>query len=604
MCLLANFTTEHRVNASTLPAGRQLIVDAAGVDAPASWWWVEGSMHTFDVSTPQTDSIAQPKPTTRYQFVSWSDGGAQRHSIVVTAPVSLTATFTVEHLVDLLSSQAGTDVIVDGMRYATPASVWWYSGTSHDVEAVSSQVVGDIRFVFVSWSNGGARNQSLSGDASWSLTATYAIEYNVTIDTDPSGLRVLVDGADLPSPASFWWPPADVHTIGGISPQAAGDTRWSFLSWSDSGAISHPITISGPGRLVARFQAEYLVTFDTNPPGLPVDVDGVSAATPRSYWWKTGETHAIGAQSLVTEGAARHLFSEWSDGGDRAHGLEVAGAGHFVASFSTEYQIRLLTDPLAFLLLTVDGANLTAPAAVWWASGSVHRVVALSPQGAGATRHAFRAWADSSDPQDRMFTVASAANLTAHFDLQHRVSLVTSPPGLLVIVDGEPLRTPGTVWWNVSTNHTLEVQAEQSLDGNRYRFDSWSQSGPASQTFTAREPVELRATFTPVGGSGDSGGLLALAPFALIVAAAGAAVAAVVLRRRKSQARASAEAAEPPADSDLVTMLASVPSGLPPASAAEAGPVGEAPVPCPQCGSPVAIGASPCPQCGLDLVWD
>jgi len=595
--LTANFNTEHRASVATVPAGRQVVVDGVGVAAPWFWWWAEGSNHTFDVQSPQAVS------TTRYQFVSWSDGGPQRHSTVVTAPFSLTATFAVEHLAELVTSPSGLEVLVDGVRYPTPASLWWLEGSLHDVEAPSPQPSGDLRYVFANWSNGGASNQSLAGASPFRLTASYSTEYNVTFDTVPAGLLVLVDGVAAASPATFWWAAGAFHTIGADSPQVDGDIRWSFLAWSDSGARSHQVTVGAPRQFSATFQAEYLVTFDTDPPGLPLEIDGSAAPAPRSFWWRIGESHQLGAQATVADGGARHLFSAWSDDGDRVHTVVVAGAGRFVATFTTEYQLRISTDPEAFLRLTVDGVNVTAPTTVWWASGSVHRVAAPSPQGTGNSRHVFRGWANETAPQDRTFTTTAAANLTALFDLEFLVNVATTPAGLSVTVDGVPTLAPAALWWKANTTHTLDLEAEQTLGGARYRFDAWSQGGLRAQSFTAGAPIDLRASFVPAASGSDSGGFGAMIPIVLVVAAAGAGLALVLVRRRRSAAPGSED--EAAASAAALHALTDGSAGAPAAAAgAETTvPADAETVPCPQCEYPIGVGVTPCPNCGLDLLW-
>jgi glucose/arabinose dehydrogenase len=72
----------------TGPAGLQLTVGSSNAAAP----------FTRTVITGSTNSVSAPSPQTlggqTYQFVSWSDGGAQTHSVVAGAAATYTATFT------------------------------------------------------------------------------------------------------------------------------------------------------------------------------------------------------------------------------------------------------------------------------------------------------------------------------------------------------------------------------------------------------------------------------------------------------------------------------------------------------------------------------
>lgn len=80
------------------PSGRQLIVDGTTLTAPASFQWAPGSAHT--VSAPHATL-----GSTRYLFRTWSDGGAQTHTVTVpTSSLTLTANFQKQHIVTVASS--------------------------------------------------------------------------------------------------------------------------------------------------------------------------------------------------------------------------------------------------------------------------------------------------------------------------------------------------------------------------------------------------------------------------------------------------------------------------------------------------------------------
>jgi len=57
--------------------GGQITVDGQTYTAPQTFSWVIGSSHTIGTPSPQ---IVSPKE--RYLFQSWSDGGAQTHTVV------------------------------------------------------------------------------------------------------------------------------------------------------------------------------------------------------------------------------------------------------------------------------------------------------------------------------------------------------------------------------------------------------------------------------------------------------------------------------------------------------------------------------------------
>jgi hypothetical protein len=64
----------------------------------------------------------------------------------------------------------------------------------------------------------------------------------VTLDTVRSGLQVTLDGQPHTAPYSVLSVEGITRTIGTSSPQTLTSTPWTFVSWSDAGAVSHTIT--------------------------------------------------------------------------------------------------------------------------------------------------------------------------------------------------------------------------------------------------------------------------------------------------------------------------------------------------------------------------
>ena len=71
----------------TNPTGLQLAVGSTSQATPFTRTVILGSTNTISGTTPQTLN------GTTYTFVSWSDGGAQSHNIVASAPATYTATY-------------------------------------------------------------------------------------------------------------------------------------------------------------------------------------------------------------------------------------------------------------------------------------------------------------------------------------------------------------------------------------------------------------------------------------------------------------------------------------------------------------------------------
>ncbi len=65
------------------------------------------------------------------------------------------------------------------------------------------------------------------------------------------------------------------------------------------------------------------------------------------------------------------------------------------------------------------------------------------------------------------------------------MSLTTSPPGLQLTLDGQPLTTPAAITNVVGFSRTLGVVTPQAQNGTNYQFVSWSDDGSAIHTINA-----------------------------------------------------------------------------------------------------------------------
>ncbi len=110
-------------------------------------------------------------------------------------------------------------------------------------------------------------NGAASIGGGWCLNITPAT-VQITITTSPANLLVSADGGTpVAAPLVENWIPGSSHTIATTSPQAAGPgTQYAFSSWSDSGAISHSITVpSTATTYTASFNTQYQLTTAANP---------------------------------------------------------------------------------------------------------------------------------------------------------------------------------------------------------------------------------------------------------------------------------------------------------------------------------------------------
>jgi uncharacterized protein (TIGR03437 family) len=91
----------------------------------------------------------------------------------------------------------------------------------------------------------------------------------ITLNTVPAGLRILVDGISYTGGQTLALSDGSTHTISVATPQAGiPGTQNVFANWSDGGAVSHTITVTGAAATyTATFTTQYQLTLAVTPTG-------------------------------------------------------------------------------------------------------------------------------------------------------------------------------------------------------------------------------------------------------------------------------------------------------------------------------------------------
>jgi len=480
--------TDYRVTISTNPSSLDLLVDGIDRLSPASFWWAADSLHEISTYSPQGVGA------TRYVFASWSDGGAQTHSVKADGPKTIRADFGIEYIVVVTTFPAGRSLIVDGVSVPTPQTYWWPPGSTHSLDVSSPQEVGDTRFVFDSWSDGGAMNHSVVVTAPATHTASFVTEFRMTVATAPSGLQIIADGVIATAPQSYWWSSGSNHTLDVPSPQGTGSTRMGFRAWSDSGPRSRTVVVSGPASFTALFELVHLVMITSSPGNMLILVDGLVVTTPQTYWWADGSNHSLDVPSPQGIGDTRFVFSSWSDGGAQNRTIRVVGPADYSASLGTEHRTTLSTSPPA-LRVSVDGVPQDSPYAIWCLEGSTRTLDVPSPQEAASVRYRFASWSDGGAQAHVIVCDAPRSHVATFAASDYWIVVTTLPLGLEVVVDGVTSLAPASFWCVRSSVHTLDVASPQGSGAVRQLFSSWSDGGPRSHPVTCDAPMTHIATF-------------------------------------------------------------------------------------------------------------
>jgi hypothetical protein len=102
------------------------------------------------------------------------------------------------------------------------------------------------------------------------ITATSPVTVNntfqVTVGTSPAGLAFTVDGTPYTSTQTFTWTVGAKHTLTAATQNLSAGIQDTFVSWSDGGSATHPVTASGrTTSYTATFSTAYQLTTAASP---------------------------------------------------------------------------------------------------------------------------------------------------------------------------------------------------------------------------------------------------------------------------------------------------------------------------------------------------
>ncbi|MEM4217584.1 MAG: hypothetical protein QXZ09_06145 [Candidatus Methanomethylicaceae archaeon] len=113
----------------------------------------------------------------------------------------------------------------------------------------------------------------------------------ITVQSDPSGRTITVNGVNYTAPYSFTCTPGSSFTVGAPSPQPGGaGTQYVFNYWSDGKAQNHNIDCpSSNATYTAYFITQYSLTTSANPSA------GGSVSPSGTNWYNSGTTVQVQA---------------------------------------------------------------------------------------------------------------------------------------------------------------------------------------------------------------------------------------------------------------------------------------------------------------------
>lgn len=435
--------------------GTEVIVDGQAHEAPYSTYWEIGSQHQISAPSPQAFG------SKRYIFQSWSDQGAQTHTVSVSQPSTFTARYGIQYYLSVISN------------HGNPQGTGWYNAGTTANFSIESSIIenNNTKYSFVSWS--GTGNGSYSGvlreanvimNAPITETANWSTEYYVNI--------ISTQGNPF---GTGWYQPGAVVNFGVDSTTIIrSDAHYQFLSWAGTGNGSYTgtnarssVTVSGPITEQARWDAEYLVVTGSKPEGI--------LTVPGAGWYKQNQQFTtIKAPDSLTFNQQVYTFKGWKANNNNISGnpstILIDEPKNIIADYSSDITVVVTTTVGQGTKVIVDGTEKNAPYSAVWVAGSRHNIGVVNIQnGTPGIRYLFRQWNHGGNQTQE---VAPTTNTTyvAELETQYYLDVKTEPTGIVNPV--------GSGWYPAMKVVKLDSLPQNKLSGQfSYRFIKWQLDG-------------------------------------------------------------------------------------------------------------------------------
>ncbi|MBD3287266.1 hypothetical protein GF337_00545, partial [candidate division KSB1 bacterium] len=345
---------------TNFPEVTELLVDGEFHKSPYSAIWIKGSTHQIGVEEFQDISTG-----VRCAFDSWGDGGDRIHTISVVSDTSITVTLKEQFFVDVQS------------EWGNPIGEAWYEKGDTARIGVDSLIINEnqSKRLFLNWTGEG--NGAYSGtQANTTVIVNEAITEVASWQNEfflSTQVNIQDGGTVTPSPPGSWYKEDSLAEI-----SAAGSQDFTFAGWSgDLIGTENPATIrmDSVKSVTANFAKRVDITFQTEPNGLKIEVDGQEFTAPQTFSWFSDEVHQVRVLDQPVSEGIRYSFSEWSDGGAADHEITVPlESTTYVAHFNKEYFLTTSVQPIGGGTVNpaipgewfIEGSSATVSAEASW----------------------------------------------------------------------------------------------------------------------------------------------------------------------------------------------------------------------------------------------
>jgi len=410
-------------------SGATSIIDGVEYGAlPESFWWDEGSSHSFEFYSPLAVGIDKRYVWTSTEGLSVLQGG----SVTVESPGTVSASYEMQYLVlfSVSPPMGGT---------TTPSGGGWYDFGAE----IAISATANLGYAFSTWT---VNNPSfLVTDPSSAFTAVVvsgagAVSANfipvlvsVTIASTPQGFNfVRVDGYMVMTPATFYWEAGTTHILEAVSPVGgSAGTRYIWTGWSNGRPQTHTYVTPGtPEIVVASYRTQYY---------LDVDNGGYGVATGEGWYYEGEEASVLISPVIFRDHASRaeYAFDGWAGSGSGSHYTGPDNPATVVMTGPAQEIARWRASAYYLSVVSEYGDPYGSG---WYAPNSQARFGVLTSVDLGNyTTVAFVAWSGDAETSETegSLVITEPSEVVASWEVRYLVTFNTTLP------DGKTLQIPG-----------------------------------------------------------------------------------------------------------------------------------------------------------------
>ncbi|MFN0100535.1 MAG: BACON domain-containing protein, partial [Bryobacteraceae bacterium] len=222
---------------TTVPAGLTMNIGGTTITAPQSLPRIPGTTLSVSVASPQAGATG-----TQYVYGSWSDGGAQSHTITIPAnAATYTANFTTQYLLTTAVIPAGSGTVTGGGYHNSGATV--------PVTATAN-----TGFQFANWSgdlsgSDNPQNLPMTGPRNVTANFTGVCLYSITPPSASYGTSASAGSVAVTASAGCAWtatsPVPWVRITGGATGTGSGTVTYTVDANSVADPRNTALTIAG-----------------------------------------------------------------------------------------------------------------------------------------------------------------------------------------------------------------------------------------------------------------------------------------------------------------------------------------------------------------------